>query len=355
MVYILFLFSLYLIIGSFKYVKTNKIVFAFYWFLSFYLIIFSCIRPELAAIDIRNYYPSYVYINKSFESVIKYGYYKWENGWIIANKLLGSLLGLDIRVFLSITSFFIIFPFALFIWKKSKNPYFSMAFFIASGGFMTLLSALRQMCAYAILLKSYDYIHKKKFILFLLVVLLAYLFHRSALILIVFYTIYLYYENRKITFKTILSFGVISIIVYFVFNDIFEYINLFARNPHAAEEKGGWIHSLFLWIVSVFCYFFDKKEINELKEKKMLFLMLLFSTVIQTLTLRASFLGRLNKYFNIAFCILLPDSLKMFLKKQNNYISLTIKLIVFVLTSLLCIWSFKSYYNHYYRNILIIF
>lgn len=78
---------------------------------------------------------------------------------------------------------------ALFFYKYSTNFVFSVFLFIASGGFIWLVNGIRQFLAVTFILFFVDFIEKRKTVPFMIVVILAYFIHSSALLWIPFYFI----------------------------------------------------------------------------------------------------------------------------------------------------------------------
>lgn len=344
MVYILILFFLYLLISRTKYRDSRRI----YTVLTVVLVLCSCLRPLYAAKDIINYYPGFEMINSRFSWIWEYGFKGWEKGYILLNRLVGMIFGTSSLAFLSFFSCALIIPFAVVFWKKSENPFLSMAIFIATGGFMTLLTALRQMCAYVILLKCDDNIVKKRVVFALFFIAIAFFFHESALVYCAVIVLYLVFYNREINVKTLVLTGGVSALLFFNTPLIFNYVSRFFRVRYEMESSGGLAHTLFSVCVIIFCFIFDKEQINENKSKKMYFCMLLFSAAIQILTLNASVLGRLNKYFYLPSCLLLPDAIENFYKTQSRRSASILDFVFLLVLSFMCIWSFMAYYSSFY-------
>ncbi|MBQ7333644.1 MAG: EpsG family protein, partial [Clostridia bacterium] len=100
--------------------------------------------------------------------------------------------------FLLLTAFVIISLTAKFILENSEDPAISWITFICLGSFSFAMNGMRQALAMSICLISYRYVREKKLIPFLLIILLAVLFHKSA---IIFALVYLM-RNMKLNVKS---------------------------------------------------------------------------------------------------------------------------------------------------------
>ena len=106
--------------------------------------------------------------------------------------------------FLLFTSVIIVSMTAKFIYENSEDPTISWITFICLGSFTFVMNGMRQALAMSICLLSYRYVKEKKPIRFLLTVLLAVLFHKSAIIFAIVYLL----RNLKLNLK---SFALLSV------------------------------------------------------------------------------------------------------------------------------------------------
>lgn len=105
-----------------------------------------------------------------------------------------------------------------FIEKKSDNPFFSFVVYIALY-YMYGTFLLRQVIAIGIILFSIDYIENKKIIKFIMVVLIASLFHKTALIFLIAYPFCFY---NKFGLKNYI-YIILSLVFSYIFNDFVIY------------------------------------------------------------------------------------------------------------------------------------
>ena len=102
-----------------------------------------------------------------------------------------SKTGLNFYIWHALIGIFFVFVVCSFVKKYSSNIYISFIVFIALGQFAFSLSALRQMLAIAFILLSFIFIEQKKAVKFIVLVLIASLFHSTAIVFIIAYPLYM--------------------------------------------------------------------------------------------------------------------------------------------------------------------
>ena len=110
-----------------------------------------------------------------------------------------------------------------FIKRHSQYPLITVLFYGLSLYLNMNFNALRQMIAVSIFLLSYEYLLNKKLLNYYLLVLLAYLFHSSAIVCLVFPILHLYHITKKTLFMT--AFLVLLIAIIFLVSDFGNIIN----------------------------------------------------------------------------------------------------------------------------------
>ncbi|HHW46609.1 MAG TPA: EpsG family protein [Clostridiales bacterium] len=85
-----------------------------------------------------------------------------EIGYVLFNKIIGSFTD-NFSVFLSITSFIIIYPIYLLYKKESTDPLLTIALFINMSNFVMIFSGLRQALAISLSIIAFYFAKKKNF------------------------------------------------------------------------------------------------------------------------------------------------------------------------------------------------
>lgn len=109
-----------------------------------------------------------------------------EYGYLLLVKLLYTIWGQP-RFFLAVMAAIVAFCYGWFFYRHASRLYLAFLGYLAFGLFSFHLSGIRQSLAMAICLLAVDRIPKKKLLSFVLIVLLAMCFHRSAILFLVAY------------------------------------------------------------------------------------------------------------------------------------------------------------------------
>ena len=111
---------------------------------------------------------------------------RWELGYTVYNKLL-SFVSTNYRFFLIVTAMIILIPIYKLYSQEAKYSFLLIVLFINMPCFLMIFSGLRQAIATSIGVLVFMALEKKKYILSVLLVLLAVYFHVSAWVLILLY------------------------------------------------------------------------------------------------------------------------------------------------------------------------
>lgn len=195
-------------------------------------VLISSLRADSVGADTVNYMRLFdVHNNMSWEAVLLAAkdYYfgsevavDYELGYVIFEKLIGSISSSHLFYKMVIATIFMS-ALGVFIYKNSEDPFISFIIYDALMYNMFSLTGYRQVVSVAIgILFGYEYIKKRKFIPFLILVLVASLFHKSTLFFIVFY----FLADKKITQKYLI---VISALIMFLLIEryrVFNYVKV---------------------------------------------------------------------------------------------------------------------------------
>ena len=91
------------------------------------------------------------------------------------------------QIFIFITSLIITICTGIFIHKHSDDPLFSWIAYICLGLMTFNMNGMRQALAMSICLLAYGFAKRRQFVRFLLIVLLAFMFHRTAFVFLIVY------------------------------------------------------------------------------------------------------------------------------------------------------------------------
>lgn len=162
------------------------------------------LRGEEVGTDTNNYARSYDFV----EMTTSYKMFLWYMGRMEPGythlMYFFSRLGFSFFHFQILVSVVIFFSFWRFIRLYSPNISAS-CLVISTGALYASMNVMRMEMAVAILLFAIPYIQKKQLVKFLIVVFIAFLFHKSSLVFLVMYPLGVLKYNRKIITLIILS------------------------------------------------------------------------------------------------------------------------------------------------------
>ena len=305
---------------------------------SFILIYLVCVlRDPSVGRDIPGYREAYEWTRKTSFNDFEYIYF--EKGYILLMKICIKL-GLSFQGFFAVVYFIILYPIYLFIKKFSKDKLFSALIYVCYISFEFNLTGIRQALAISIVLLAFiALLEARKFpkILYIILVLIAASFHKSAYIALVFLPLL---AIRSISWYTagMIVGTVISIISR---RYLFSYIkNLFGKESFSLDAGlhigGNVLFMMFIAIFALIVYNSYRKNNNisrtdnELIYKNELFMLKTFMFGI----VLAVFFGnetsaRSYMFFSQSGMILLPNLFSKF--EVKNKLFLKIGFILFFL------------------------
>lgn len=231
----------------------------------FVLFIISGLRASSVGIDTRQYIVEYCQIRDYGIGAYSKNGGSIEYGYVFLNWLLSRIFYNPQIVFL-VYSFVIYFGVGLTIYRYSSNTLMSTFLYIM-WSFPSSMNTMRQHFACSIILLSLPYLEKKKLLNFLLAVIIAFLFHKSAIIFAIFIFIPIFSKKNN-EFKSFFILLILLLISYFIIDYIISIIiKLIPRYYHYIYGYiygGGSGEMSFFWQTIYFCLviatFFILKE-----------------------------------------------------------------------------------------------
>lgn len=322
-----------------------------------------------------------VYLNGSDWPVYEMFFEKitWHN-WIEESKDLGFELGFSLCLLLLkvigcnfmialilmkvfslviISYFFYKFSLSKYAYGDARNVFLLLfIFYTTNCMYLYVETIIRFSIALAIVVKSFKYIFTRKFVLFLIFLFLASLFHKTSLVVLPLYFI------RNIKLSSFWLFILVTFIYVFftpqilliVFKFIDSYTdNIFITKTVAYLELtirlqqtnplaiGNIVHFLFFILVLMF-----RKKIEHISQYgKQFFAATMIFFIVYFLTLYMGPISRIRLFYNFFFIIVLAELFSL------TYIN---RGIVFIMTAAFCVWGmylsiennfcFKHYTNY---------
>lgn len=252
-----------------------------------------------------------------------------------------KITGYNPMVYLLIMAMPYIFSVGILINKYSKNIFLSFIIFMSIHYYEISFTLMRQVIAMAILLFSFDALKDKKLIKFILIVLLASLFHQMALVFLLAYPVSLLNEKNKKKFIIIiiLSF-IISIFlpsnVKKLANNFFDGNDRFSKYTTSTYSMTTNLILFFMCLLfTLVGMFYIRKQKKEEKKSNsdvdnLLLLMSILASSFAPFTTIIREFSRITYFFGIYNICILPNALNY--EKNNNvkYILYYVSTIIFI-------------------------
>lgn len=265
--------------------------------------------------------------------------YNYEIGYSIFLQTLARLEVGD-QEFLFLVASIIIIPIAYTIGKKSKIPTLSIIMYICLGFFLFTFSGLRQSIAFAITFFSYNYIENRNFKKFILSIVIAVLFHKSAIIFVFAYLLYKVRINEKY-----LIFVLGSLFTIGLFKEqIYIFIHIIYKGyPTVLESTGAYTMLIIMVIIYICSYLFTKpSQINNSFIAYRNYL--LMAIAIQIFASISNIIMRAGFYYFIFIILLIPELIN---QQNNRYM----RLIIIMVSILIALAFFQFQAGSGYLNI----
>lgn len=293
---------------------------------------------------------------------------RYEFGYLLLNKIL-SYISNNHQILLIITSAYIFFIVGRFIYKHSNMVWLSVFLFF-SLYFDLSMSGIRQMLAIATIVLSYEYIVAKKPFKFILTVLVASLFHTSALAFFAAYPL----SKLKLSKKLVIMISLATITGYLFFSFVLD--QLLALFPQYSYYLGGTyldgefrlgtlaglLVILTILVVSEICNrraYYRKRdsggkhlEIVSMKkrEDEIQSIFTLIGCAIMVISLKGTILSRFGDIYGFFSIIYLPNSIKRLAKDSRILLVLFTILMFFAYSTIVQIYrpEWQSSYPYYF-------
>lgn len=309
------------------------------------IFVFLSIRYEYGN-DYKSYLQGFNEIkNLTYTNILDNTNY-FEPGWIILNLLFKPFGFFTMVIVLSFLNCLLYYR-VIRNYVKPEHYWLAVFLYVFSTGIMlTQLSAMRQSLAISIFLFSIDYVNKKKIMIYIFCVFLAYLIHTSALILLPIY----FFNSLSKKWNTILIF-LFFVFLFVIQNQLKQYLYLLVSNNFERYEiyydadnnlkiGFGVFYSFVLFILLL-------KSQNKVEQNQTIFYKL---TILNFLFIPISFinpsLGRISMYFLPSIIVIYP---LLFLNKKDKLLSFTllVSLVIYIFFVFIVFFQSEIYKKDY--------
>lgn len=298
--------------------QKNRVFIVFAFAIMF---LFQALRGETVGADTPAYINGFYKITQIANSWEKRN---WELGYVLLNRIVGYFSDSP-QILLAAVSAVILGFSAYFIAENTDNDessFWPVFFFITLNHFLTAMVSLRQYSGLAIGINIYTVLRKdlslKAYFKAFALLILAFLFHRSALVCGLIICLF---WIKNIDRRTVLLVCAACVVV-FVFFDSFlqigfkifpEYYDFATSNhPKYAGMEWGGVYTVFLLlkIILTMFVFMLCPRLQDNKELYRLLVLVLIGAGISLMTTKVGLIWRFGYYFDIFLILLIPKVLK---------------------------------------------
>ncbi len=298
-------------------------------------------RSESVGIDLSVYkYHFNNYSQMSWEYLLSSDILiKREPGYFLLCKIV-SLFSNNFRWIMVISALIAVLP----IWKLyrdyGENGFLVVVLFLNIAPFVMYFSGLRQTIAMAFVVPCYYFCKKKDIVKFLLMILLAYQFHKSSIVILLMYPIYHIQWKKKIHLLYLLP---VTAIIYVFKIPIFKFLLMFMNDKYIDRYSEGirstGAYAVLLLLIVLLIYSFliiDQEKLDSETMGMRNFLVL--SVILQVFSGVHSIAMRINYYYLLFVPLLIDRVIQSGNQQEKKILQL----------SKVCMVTFFTIYYFYY-------
>ncbi len=231
---------------------------------SMVLIFFAGMRSVEVGADTNMYKTLFDYA--SLADSFSNGYNSWQRGGVEIGYYVFEYFfakHYNFQLFLFVVAVISIAPVMVVIYRYSSNYYYSIFLYIAFGYFSFAMNGIRQAMAIGICMIAYIFYRERKLCLFLLTIIFACFFHKSA---ILFFPVYWIGKIPKEKKNIYIFLG--ALVAVFIFRSrLFVLLNMFSRQQYLiASNQGGLRMFLVMFITAMIGWVFFYRYIIKQNE-----------------------------------------------------------------------------------------
>lgn len=275
------------------------------------LIAFSVFQLFLTTVLKRYDVGSDVLVYKDgFESIATLSWgelftFDWEIGYVLINKVISIFT--NNFFFLILLMYIVIYLLLVrFVLAESSNKLLSIYLFVVMGFFTFTFSSYRQSIALMLTTLSTKYVKERKFYPFFLTVILATLFHNSAIVFVIVY----FLQNIEIdkNYAKVLFFS--SLMLFIFGGSIANFlVSLYNPNYQIIAGEGYKLFAVYIFIVisAMTVYLYNKEKHYQSNNVKLFLHLMTIATILQIVSFNLSIFVRVVTYFSFSLVILIPN------------------------------------------------
>ena len=228
------------------------------------LFLFQALRDVSVGIDLASYQTFYYsFYQQSISEILLSGeQFGLEFVFVLFCKFVADITNGNWQIFIVIISFFNNYVFCKMVYKYGRNTLYAFSIYIAIGLFVFSFSGIRQMIAISFCMLAFDKLNSKNNFSALFYLLLAYLFHNSAIVFIAV----LFMNKIKLKPTSLIWISIVFLIITFWGNSIFRtlvevLLPSFKGYIDIENKEIGYFGFFLLLSLYMLCYLnYDKKS-----------------------------------------------------------------------------------------------
>ena len=316
---ILYFLIILLIIIFFVFLKRKTALLLSFIILS----LMAGLRKYTVGVDTLQFYEAFNNIGQTNDWT--FSEFRYEYGFSLLCKIL-YLIFKDPQSLIFVTSIFINFSVYIFIKNNSKDYFLSTLLYIFLNYYFNYMNIMRQAIAIAILLLFYKFLKNKQYLFYLLGIIIAFFFHKTALMGLVLILVKMLTKFKYLNFSIAVC-GIIAFIFYkeiFMFgaNFLGDYYLAYLNSEFADSNYfGSLLMVLQSFGISVSCgYLYYKiRKKDRLANSSFLMTISIVTLFCLALVMRMNIFNRISAIFEIYLIIFVPNILDNY-KCSSGYI-----------------------------------
>ncbi len=235
--------------------------------------------------------------------------FDFETGYFLLTKFC-CWLNMSETAFLFVVAVLIYVPQFQYIYRNSSHPYISVLVYFAFSFFTYSLGIYRQFIAIGMVLPALRLIEKKRFFPYLLVILIAMQFHRTAFIALPLYFLPYFRWRRMVVFFLLLAVEVVLLVFgrYVIELAVSLFPTYAGYIGGRFDVQGGtYLNLIFLNLVYfLFCFANRDTGIKDSK-RDMIAAQLAVAILLQCCAYHMGIFGRIVPYYSVALLVAIPN------------------------------------------------
>lgn len=294
--------------------------------------------------DFRNY-------EAIFNTTNQYGrnIYHVESGYFLLNKVVAFFSDESQAIFIVVAFLMLLFFIRGFAYNN-HNLAIQFAVFMGTGYYFYAMNIMRQYLAISVMCFAYRYLERKEYIKWTVFLIIAFLFHQSALIWIPIY-LFIRFTDTKLFYSISLFVAVFfrfgfSYILKFILRYV-PYAHYFISRDSLVKERISWANVAITGMVILAYFVFRKKmiKIRESNSERIKYVWIMFLSYLFLNVLGDSII-RLVLHFFFIIPAILADFFECFSKWKKLFLKLLFMVMMGILMCYLLNYS-GNIYNHF--------